>query len=160
LWQDDINSNLAAIKAADKMVTMHFHVLHHKVHSMDFLEYAYHQIGDDAGAKAQIDALDATNQSDADDEFKDYFQGQLARGPATYAIERRQWKDALNLQPLAQTPPYVQLIAYWGRAIAAGHLHDSAAAQDALQHYEELLEATRKSDKPYIAGDWKNEHEI
>src|SRR5205823_1387092 len=36
LWQDDINSNLAAIKAADKMASMHLHVLHHKVHSMDF----------------------------------------------------------------------------------------------------------------------------
>jgi tetratricopeptide (TPR) repeat protein len=160
LWQDDINSNLAAIQAAGKMATMHFHVLHHKVHSMDFLEYAYLQIGDNAGAKAQIDALAATNEADADPEFKDYFQGQLARAPATYAIERRQWQDALNLQPLAQTPPYVQLIAYWGRAIAAGHLHDSAAAQDALKHYDELLEATRKGDKPYIADDLKNEHDV
>src|SRR5204862_3013400 len=108
----------------------------------------------------QIDALEATNQADADDEFKDYFQGQLARGPATYAIERRQWKDALNLQPLAQAPPYVQLIAYWGRAIAAGHLHDSAAAQDALTHYDELLDGTRKGDKAYFSDDLKGEHEI
>ena len=63
LWQDDINSNLAAIKEADKMAAMHLHVLHHKVHSMDFLEYAYLQIGDDAGAKAQIDALAAAHQA-------------------------------------------------------------------------------------------------
>jgi tetratricopeptide (TPR) repeat protein len=160
LWQDDINSNLAAIKAADAMATAHLHILHHKVHSMDFLEYAYLQIGDDASARAQIDALKAVNDGDADPEFKDYFQGQLARGPATYAIERRQWKDALNLQPLAEAPPYVQLIAYWGRAIAAGHLHDQAGAQDALKHYEELLEATRKGEKPYIAGDLSNEHDI
>jgi len=160
LWQDDIDSNLAAIKAADKMTAMHLHVLHHKVHSMDFLEYAYLQIGDDARAKAQIDTLASVNEADADPEFKDYFEGQLARGPATYAVERRQWKDALNLQPLASAPPYVQLIAYWGRAIAAGHLHDSAAAQDALKHYDELLEATRKGNKPYIADDLKNEHAI
>src|SRR6201993_2408505 len=160
LWQDDINSNLAAIQAADKMATMHFHVLHHKVHSMDFLEDACLQIGDSADAKAQIDALAATNEANADPEFKDYFLGQLANGPAVYAIERRQWKEALNLQPLAQTPPFVQLIAYWGRAIAAGHLHDAAAAQDALKHYEELLDATRKGDKPYIADDLKNEHDV
>jgi tetratricopeptide (TPR) repeat protein len=160
LWQDDIDSNLAAIKAADNMASMHFHVLHHKVHSMDFLEYAYLQIGDDAAAKAQIDTLAAMNEADADPEFKDYFESQLARGPATFAIERQQWKDAINLQPLAKAPPYVQLIAYWGRAIAAGHLHDSATARDALQHYEELLEATRRGDKPFIADDLRNEHNI
>src|ERR1700751_6125514 len=160
LWQDDIHSNVAAIQVADKMATMHFHVLHHKIHSMDFLEYAYLQIGDSADAKAQIDALAATNEANADPEFKDYFLGQLANGPAVYAIERRQWKEALNLQPLAQTPPFVQLIAYWGRAIAAGHLHDAAAAQDALKHYDELLDATRKGDKPYIAHDIRNEHDV
>ncbi len=160
LWQDDIDSNLAAIEAADKMATMHLHVLHHKVHSMDFLEYAYLQIGDDAGAKAQIDTLASVNEADADPEFKDYFESQLARGPATYAIERRQWKDALKLQPLASAPPYVQLIAYWGRAIAAGHLRDPATALDALKHYDELLEATRKGNKPYIADDLRNEHAI
>jgi tetratricopeptide (TPR) repeat protein len=159
LWQDDINSNLAAIKEADKMAAAHLHTLHHKVHSMDFLEYAYLQIGDDAGAKAQIDALASFREADADPEFKDYFEAQLVRGPATYAIERRQWKDALNLQPLADAPPYVQLIAYWGRAVAAGHLHDRAAAQDALKHYDELLEATRKGNKPYIADDLK-EHDV
>ena len=159
LWQDDINSNLAAIKEADKMAAAHFHTLHHKVHSMDFLEYAYLQIGDDAGAKAQIDALASFREADADPEFKDYFEAQRVRGPATYAIERRQWKDALNLQPLADAPPYVQLIAYWGRAVAAGHLHDRAAAQDALKHYDELLEATRKGNKPYIADELK-EHDV
>jgi len=160
LWQDDINSNLAAIKEADKMAAVHFHTLHHKIHSMDFLEYAYLQIGDDAGAKAQIDTLAATHEADADPEFRDYFESQLARGPATYAIERRQWKDALNLQPLTGTPPYVQLIAYWGRAIAAGHLHDSAAAQDALKHYDELLDGTRKGDKAYVADDLTREHDV
>jgi len=160
LWQDDIKSNLAAIKASDKMASMHLHVLHHEVHSLDFLEYAYLQIGDDAGAKVQIDTLAAAKEADADPEYRDYFEAQLVRGPATYALERRQWKDALNLQPLAEAPPYVQLIAYWGRAVAAGHLHDRAAAQDALKHYDELLEATRNSPKPYIADALKNEHQV
>src|SRR5882724_8742359 len=160
LWHDDIQSNRGAIKAADKMASMHLHVLHHEVHSLDFLEYAYLQIGDDAGAQAQIDTLAAANEADADPEYRDYFEAQLVRGPATYALERRQWKDALKLQPLAEAPPYVQLIAYWGRTVAAGHLHDRAAAQDALKHYEELLEATRKGNKPYIADDLKDEHKL
>ena len=160
LWQDDINSNLAAIAAADKMASTHLHVLHHKVHSMDFLEYAYLQIGDDASAKAQVDALAAVQAADGDPEYKDYFEDHQAIAPAMYAIERREWKRALNLMPLMDVPPYVQLVTYWAHAIAAGHLRDSAAAQDAVKRADELIEATRKSDKPYFAGDLKEVRDV
>ena len=160
LWQDDINSNLAAIAAADKMASMHLHVLHHKVHSMDFLEYAYLQIGDNASAKAQVDALAAVQAADGDPEYKDYFEQHQALAPATYALERRQWKEVLALQPLTNVPPYVQLVTYWAHAIAAGHLRDSAAAQDAMKHADELIEATRKSDKPYFAADLKDVRDV
>src|SRR5260370_1340231 len=70
LWQDDINSNVAAIGVADGMADMHLHVVHHKVHSMDFLEYAYLQIGDDANAKKQMDAIEAIRSSVADSQDK------------------------------------------------------------------------------------------
>jgi hypothetical protein len=160
LWQEDIDSNLAAMQAADNMAAMHLNSLFHKVHSMDFLEYAHLQIGDDTSAKAQIDALASIHEADVPPEHKVYFELRLALAPATYAIERRQWKEALNLQPLANAPPYAQLVTYVGRAIAAGHLRDSAAAQDALKHYDELLEATRKGDKPYIADYMKNTTDI
>jgi hypothetical protein len=160
LWQDDIHSNLAAIQIADQMSSMHIHVMHHKMHSMDFLEYAYLQIGDDAQAKAEVDAFAAIPDAEADPQFKDYFQFHKALAPAMYAIERRQWKEALNQQPAANTPPHVQLIAYWSRAIAAGHLRDAATAQDALKHADELLEATRKGDKPYLAKSLADTHDV
>ena len=160
LWQDDINSNLSAIQIADQMAAMHVHVMHHKMHSMDFLEYAYLQIGDDAHAKAEVDAFAALPETAADPQFKDYFQFHKAMAPAMYAIERRQWKEALTQQPAANTPPHVQLIAYWSRAIAAGHLRDAAAAQDALKHGDELMEATRKGDKPYLAASLKDTHDV
>jgi tetratricopeptide (TPR) repeat protein len=83
-----------------------------------------------------------------------------AEGPAKYALERRQWKEALGLQPSAGAPADVQLVTYWGRAVAAGHLHDALTAQDALKHYDELLEATRKGPRPYIVEGLKNEHQL
>lgn len=156
LWQDDIHSNLAAIRVADAMPGMH---LHHKMHSMDFLEYAYLQIGDNSGAKAQLDAFDALTKDQVEPDFQDYFQAHQLYARAMYALERRQWQEALNLQPANAAPPYTQVVAYWGRAVAAGHLHNATAAQDALKHYDELLEATRTSNKPYMAGNLKNEHE-
>src|SRR6201993_1256346 len=115
LWQDDINSNLAAIQIADQMATMHIHVMHHKMHSMDFLEYAYLQIGDDVHAKAEVDDFAAIPDSGSDLIFKDYFLLRKAMAPAMYAIERRQWKEALNQQPTANTPPHVRLVAYLSR---------------------------------------------
>jgi tetratricopeptide (TPR) repeat protein len=159
LWQDDIHSNLAAIRVADSMAA-HHHVMHHKVHSMDFLEYAYMQIGDDASAKATIEQIAAIRPEEMDPEFEDYLLLRQAEGPAKYALERRQWKEALALQPRAGAPPDVQLVTYWGRAVAAGHLHDAVAAQDALKHYDELLEATRKGPRSYIVDGLKNEHQL
>jgi tetratricopeptide (TPR) repeat protein len=159
LWQDDINSNLAAIRAADGMAA-HHHVMHHRVHSMDFLEYAYLQIGDDASAKATIEKIAAIHPEQMDQEFENYLLVRQAEEPAKYALERRQWKEALALQPIAGAPSNVQLVTYWGRAIAAGHLHDAAAAQDALKHYDELFEATRKGPRPYLADGLKDEHQV
>jgi tetratricopeptide (TPR) repeat protein len=159
LWQDNINSNLVAIRVADSMAA-HHHVMHHKVHSMDFLEYAYMQIGDDASAKATIRQIAAIRPEEMDREFENYLLVRQAEGPGKYALERRQWKEALALQPIAGAPPDVQLVTYWGRAVAAGHLHDAAAAQDALKHYDELLEATRKGPRPYIADGLKDEHQL
>jgi tetratricopeptide (TPR) repeat protein len=159
LWQDDINSNLAAIRVADGMAE-HHHVMHHKVHSIDFLEYAYMQIGDDASAKATMEQIAAIRVEQMDPEFENYLLARQAEGPAKYALERRQWKEALALQPIAGAPSQVQLVTYWGRAIAAGHLHDAGAAQDALKHYDELLEATREGPRPYLADGLKNEHQL
>ena len=159
LWQDDINSNLAAIRVADGMAA-HHHVMHHKVHSMDFLEYAYMQIGDDTSAKATIEQIAAIRPEQMDPEFENYLLMRQAEGPARYALERRQWKEGLGLQPSAGAPPDVQLVTYWGRAVAAGHLHDAVAAQDALKHYDELLEATRKGPRPYIVDSLKDEHQL
>jgi hypothetical protein len=161
LWQDDIQSNLKAIAIADQMAGMHLHVLHHKIHSMDFLESAYLQIGDDADAKAQLDAITLVRQSEVDPEFADYAADAQAGFAATYAIERRQWKEALALQPDPHaTAPYTQSSIYWAHAIAAGHLHDAAAGAAALKSFDELLEATSKSPRTYLIEGMKNERKV
>ena len=159
LWQDDINSNVAAIRVADGMAA-HHHVMHHKVHSLDFLEYAYMQIGDDASAQATIAQIAAVRPEQMDSGFENYLLIRQAEGPAKYALERRQWKEALALQPMASAPPDVQKVAYWAHAIAAGHLHDAPAAQDALKHYEDLLEAMRKGPRSYLVSSLQDEHQL
>jgi hypothetical protein len=159
LWQDDIHSNSAAIQAADKMAGMHLHTMHHRMHSMDFLEYAYLQIGDDHNARTQMDHLAALRKQDIENDYRDYYDSMVTSFAARYAIERRQWKEALALQPVAGALPNVQVETWWAHAVAAGHLHDAAAAQDALTRYDELLEKVKKGPKAYLAQGLKNEHD-
>src|SRR5262249_28268699 len=154
LWQDDINSNLAAIAVADKM---HMHTMHHRMHSMDFLNYAYLQTGDDQNAKAQADHLMAFHRQDVEGDYRDYYDGMIADFTARYAIERRQWKEALALQPVSGATPGNQAIAWWAHAVAAGHLRDAAAGQEALKNYEDRLEALKKTARGYLAAGLKDE---
>ncbi|HEV2733125.1 MAG TPA: tetratricopeptide repeat protein, partial [Terriglobales bacterium] len=46
---------------------------------------------------------------------------------------------------------YNQAIAYWVRAVGAGDLHDEPAAQDAVYHYDAMVEATKKGNHAFIA---------
>jgi len=149
LWQDDIQSNLAALKVADQMTGLHMG--HHRIHSMDFLEYAYLQIGDDRNAKAQIDELRQMSADSIDPQYSDYYQEAMIQSAAMYFLERKQWKDAMALVADPASPPYVQAVAYWARAIAAGHLRDAAAARSAADQLVAMIEATKKSAKPYYA---------
>jgi hypothetical protein len=159
LWQDDIASNKAALEAADKMAAMKLHVMHHRMHSMDFLQYAYLQIADDASAKQQYEELKKYNRAEIEKDYQGYFDEMLTSFSALYAIERKQWKEALALQPLPEAQPNIHLETYWAHAVAAGHLRDAAAAQEALKEYESSLDGLKKTSLAYLADNVKSEHE-
>src|SRR4051812_3480196 len=150
LWQESIKSNSGALEAADKMEAMHLRMAHHRIHSMDFLEYAYLQTGDDRKAKAQLEDLLKMPDSVIDSEYVDYMQARKMSFASTYALERRQWKEALALEPVPQATPQGKSIAYWTRAVAAGHLKDSAAAKNAVDQILAIMETVRKGPKAYM----------
>jgi tetratricopeptide (TPR) repeat protein len=150
LWQESIQSNSQALAAADKMEAMHLHMAHHRVHSMDFLEYAYLQTGDDRKAKQQLDDLLKMPDSAIDAEYLDYFHARKMSFASTYALERRQWREALSLEPVAEATPLGKSITYWTRAVAAGHLKDATAAKAAVEQILALMEEVKKGPKAYV----------
>jgi tetratricopeptide (TPR) repeat protein len=150
LWQDDIQSNLASLAAAREFTGMHVGA-EHQIHAMDFLEYAYLQIGENIKAKAIVDQLAAIHEDDVDPGLDGYLDRMRAQMPAMYALETRRWKEALALQPPTGAEPSAQAIIYWARAVAAGHLRDVAAARDAVLQYDVMLDTVRKSSRPYKA---------
>jgi tetratricopeptide (TPR) repeat protein len=149
-WQEDIQSNLASIAATRRSSGMHVGA-EHQIHAMDFLEYAYLQIGENNKAKAVVDQLAAIHADDVDPGLDGYLDRMRAHMPAMYALETRQWKEALALQPPAGAEPGSRAISYWARAVAAGHLRDVLAARAAVQQYDAMVDAVRKSSHPYQA---------
>ena len=150
LWQEDIQSNLASIAAVHRSSGMHVGA-EHQIHAMDFLEYAYLQVGESRKAKAIVDQLATIHPEEVDPGLGGYLNTMRAHLPAMSALETPPWAAARALPPPGGAEPENQAITYWARAIAAGHLRDPASTRDAAQQYDAMVDAVRKSNAPYKA---------
>jgi hypothetical protein len=94
LWQDSINSNIAANASAARAAEMHTAESHYQTHAMDFLSYSYLQSGQEGKAREVIDHTH--HVVGASDENKMEHHAYLA---ARTALELQRWKEAANLTP-------------------------------------------------------------
>ncbi len=147
LWQEDIQSNLASIAAVEAQRSGS---MGHELHAMDFLNYAYLQVGEDAKAKQIVDQV-ATMDMTPTRDMHGYLDMARAGFPATYDIEMRHWKEAAALEPSKDAEPQNAAITYWARAVGSGHLKDAAAAKQDLAKYDAMVEAVKKSPDAYLA---------
>jgi len=146
-WQEDIESNLGSIAAAEKSGSTG-----HALHAMDFLNYAYLQIGEDDKAREVIAKL-ATMQAGHMEghDMDDYFDRAKAEFPSTYALETRNWKQAAELEPAKGAAPQNAATTYWARAIGSARLKDAAAAKKNLEQYDAMVTALKKTSDAYMA---------
>jgi tetratricopeptide (TPR) repeat protein len=158
LWQDDIQSNLASLQAARHPVAMHVGA-ENQVHAMEFLEYAYLQIGEDQKAEAMVREQAAIDYDQVDKNLADYLDRTRANSPAMYLLEMRRWKDAADLKPDLRAQPYNQAITYWAHAVAAGHLRNPAAAREAVRQYDAMVEATKRGPNAFRAQSMEVKHD-
>lgn len=121
-WNDSIESNEAARRAAHDQGDAG-----EELHAMDYLTYAYLQLGRDADAERVVAELHAMGPI-LSKEFKSSYAATAM--PVRLAIERERWSDALAVQPLAGSPAHVAAIAHWAHALAHAHADqlDAAAA--------------------------------
>ena len=147
LWQEDIQSNLASIAAVEAQRSGS---MGHELHAMDFLNYAYLQVGEDAKAKQIVDQV-ATMDMTPTRDMHGYLDMARAGFPATYDIEMRHWKEAAALEPSKDAEPQNAAITYWARAVGSGHLKDAVAAKQDLAKYDAMVEAVKKSPDAYLA---------
>jgi tetratricopeptide (TPR) repeat protein len=145
LWQEDIEANLASVAAAEASGSSG-----HELHAMDFLNYAYLQVGEDAKARALVEKVNNMDVSMGHD-MHEYLDMARAGFPATYDIEMRHWQEAAALVPAKDAMPQNAAITYWARAVGSGHLKDSAAAKQSLSNYDAMVAAVKKSKDAYMA---------
>lgn len=133
LWDDSITSNLAAQQAAH-----HQGDTGEELHAMDYLVYAYLQLGRDKDAAQVIQQLKGLNLNPG--EFKIAYASTAM--PVRYAVERGQWADAAVIVPPAGAAPHVVATAVWARGIGlarSGRTPEAHTEIDRLQQLEEQL---------------------
>jgi tetratricopeptide (TPR) repeat protein len=158
LWQESIQSNLASLEATKKAEQEKRGGSDHALHSMDFLNYAYLQVGEDKDAKAVvadalrlIDVLGKTHM--ADHEMADFLDYARAQFPALYALEMRDWAAAAALEAPAGSKPLVQTITYWARGTGAARARQAEEASRSAARFEQLLEEVGKSSDAYVLAE-------
>jgi tetratricopeptide (TPR) repeat protein len=129
-WKESVATNIKSAAEAEKTGG-----IGEGMHAMDYETYAYLQMGMDKQAMAVREhamavgtaAIGATPAAGATG--SNTFA--LAAIPARYAMERRQWAEAMQLTPTpAPNTPYTEAITHFARAIGAargGKPADAAA---------------------------------
>jgi tetratricopeptide (TPR) repeat protein len=138
LWQDDIRSNLAS-KAASEVKTGPRIGAENRLHAMEFLEYAYLQIGHESEARAIANEARTVKESDVDPQVSGYYPQVEARYPMLLTIETHDWPAAAQLQPMKAAVWYVQEMTLLAHVEAAAHLHNALAAKQATEAINALL---------------------
>ena len=143
LWDDSIASNIAARDAARKAGD-----IGEELHAMDYLVYAYLQLGRDADAAQVIHQLNDMPKSGGGD-FKVGYAATAM--PIRYAVERSQWANAINLVPPSSAPPHVVAIAVWARGVGLARSGRAADARTEIDKLGQIEQQLRSSNNNYWA---------
>jgi hypothetical protein len=147
-WKESIASNIASVKAAraDKEAV-------DQLHAMDYMVYAYLQLGRDREARGVIDEMTQTANTNVD-----VYGGSfaLAASPARYAIERGDWKGAAALEVRPSKFVATMAITHFARARGAARSGNPEAAKADIAKLVELRDKLREAKDAY----WSDQVDI
>src|ERR1043166_565750 len=151
-WKESIAANLASVKAAkaDKEAV-------DQLHGMDYMVYAYLQLGRDREAREVIDEMMQTANTNTD-----VYGGSfaLAAAPRRYAIERGDWKSAAALEVRPSKFPAIVAITHFARALGAARSGNAEAAKADIAKLAELRDKLREAKDAYWSDQVDIEHQI
>jgi tetratricopeptide (TPR) repeat protein len=131
LWEESIASNRQVIATSkDYAAQVKLGAVYdEQLHGMDYLTYAYLQLGRDDEAKQVVDEL-ATITKVYPDNFKTAYA--FAAIPARYVLERRRWADAAALAVRPSKFSWTDAITHFARAYGLARADQLAAAKESL----------------------------
>jgi tetratricopeptide (TPR) repeat protein len=143
MWQESIASNTAARKAAHEQGD-----IGEELHAMDYLTYAYLQLGRDEDVACVLDDLRKMT-----DLSPTYFKVAYAASamPARYAIERRKWSEATQLAPMTDALPQAAAVTAWSRAVGLARSKQAPAARKETAKLTSAYEQLRAAGDEYWA---------
>jgi tetratricopeptide (TPR) repeat protein len=156
MWRQSVDANRAATAAGLAYVREELGpdaFNGEAVHSMDYMEYAYLQMGQDREAKRVLDELLTFKRPNAPNLPMAYA---IAAIPARYALERRNWAEAAVVAVPPMTYPWVRfpwaeaMIAFT-RALGAAHTRDISGAESEIAKLQSLKAKLEQDKDDYWA---------
>ena len=140
LWQESVDSNLAAATAAAQATEQHMGEAQYQFHAMDFLNYSYMQMGEQAKALQVIDDLNKVPGRDAD-----VTTNVRVNFTTRTLLELHHWKEALALAPEGNSQD--RQMIYLLHTIAAARTGDTRLAEENLRSLKKSFGEERHRDK-------------
>lgn len=134
LWQESVDSNLAAATAAAEATRNHMGEAQYQFHAMDFLDFSYLQLGEEAKARQVVEDLNKVVGGS-----EGWIKNLRVILTTRNLLELHRWKEALALAPQGDTFEF-QLV-YALHAIAAARTGEAHVAEE---NYKNLKRAMKQ----------------
>jgi tetratricopeptide (TPR) repeat protein len=151
LWNDAIASNRASAGAAVAYAKREKYgpteAWDQELHALDYLVYAYMQIGHDP--KEIVERAASITKFRPDGALTGQYA--LAAIPARYALERRRWSDAAAL-PTPDSKPFAASVTHWARAVGLARSGQPEKVPAELAALEKMRDALMKQNQDWANG--------
>ena len=164
LWKEAVKSNIAAEAAAISYAKSHNMpgAWDEQLHAIDYLAYGYLQLGQTADARRVLKRMLAIRRVDPPN-FKVAYT--FSAVPARFALERRAWREAANLELSHSVKKIVawekfgwaKANIHFARAVGAARLGDVAAARIETNKLAEIRKQLVAKKGEY---DWGTQVEV
>jgi Tetratricopeptide repeat len=149
MWKETVDTNISAEKAEIDRGGPE-----DRLHDIDYLVYAYLQLGQEAKAKEAVErglAIDRDLVAAKRDVGLRSRPFTVAAGPARLTLERNAWGEAAALPLKPDRFPYIEAIPHYARAIGAARSGHPDEARAEIEKLNALQDALVKSKNQYWA---------
>src|SRR5262249_11275253 len=119
-----------------------------QLHAMDYMVYAYLQLGQEGKARGVVDAARTFGKVERETNATAYA---LAAIPARYTLETRRWAEATTLEPVETRYTATTGLPDFARALGAAHAGDVGASRRDVERLAALREALLQAKQGYWA---------